>query len=315
MQYTKHRLVITALIIGLALVIVFVLVSWWQLYRAQTTDTFYYRVTQVVPLPVAKIDDTYVEYGNYLSHYKTSETYLNTAEKANEARYAGGASSKSIYDFYRVQAMDNAVTDAYAHKLAAQSNISISDQQVDQAIKALSKITSGQAEISQEVMDRSLEQLYGLSPAENKQRLRKSMLRQAVAYQVDDDARKVSDEIKQLLAKDAAMPFEEIADKYDKAAVQMLVTGWVKKGQPDGGLAAAAAQLEKGEVSGPIKPLSGDGYYFVRLIDTNKDGEINFQFLKVPLKQFKKQIDELKKAGKVQYFIDMPSIDTQTQAK
>lgn len=308
-------MVFTALVIGVILLGVFVLVSWWQLYRALTTDTFYYRLTHAVPLPVAKIDDTYVRYGSYLSHYKTSETYLNTAEKANEARYAGGGSNKSIYDFYKAQAMENAITDAYAQKLAKQFNITISDQQVEQAIKSLSKITSGETEISQEVMDRSLEQLYGLSPAENKQRLRESMLRQVVAYKVDSDARKISDEIKQLFMKDASLPFESVVDKYEKDTVQLLVTGWVKKGQPDGGLAAAAAKLKKGEVSGPIKPLSGDGYYFVKLIDTNNDGEINFQFIKIPLKQFKKQIDDLKKSGKVQYFIDIPSTKSGTRSK
>lgn len=314
-QYTKHRLVFTALAIGLALVVLFLSVSWWQLYRAQTTDAFYYRVTRVVPLPVAKVDDTYVKYGDYLLNYRMSETYLNTAEKANEARYADGGSNKSLYDFYKAQAMDNAVTDAYAHKLAKEYNISISDEQIDQAIKALIQTSSGQSTISQEVIDRSVEQLYGLSPAENRYYLRESMLRQAIAYHVDGSARKTSDEIKQTLEKRASTPFEEIVTKYEKTPhpVQVLSSGWVKKDNKDGGLAAEAAKLKKDEVSGPIKPLGGDGYYFVKLIDTNSDGEINYQFIKVPLKQFKQQLEALKKEGKVQYYIEVPSTESQVQ--
>ncbi len=303
----------TAFAIGFAVVIVFLLVSWWQLYKAQTTDAFYYRVTRVVPLPVAQVDGAYVKYGDYLLNYKMSETYLNTAEKANEAQYAGGGSNKSLYDFYKAQAMENAVTDTYAQKLANQYSITISDQQIDQAIKALIQTSSGQAAISQEVIDRSVEQLYGLSPAENRYYLRESMLRQAVAYHVDASARKTSDDIKQILAKQASTPFEEIAAKYGNPAngIQVLSSGWVKKDNKDGGLAAAAAKLKKDEVSGPIKPLSGDGYYFVKLIDTNKDGEINYQFIKVPLKQFKQQIETLKKENKIHYFIDIPSQQAQ----
>lgn len=316
-QYTKHRLVLTALGIGTAVVVVFLTVSWWQLYKAQTTDSFYYRITRVVPLPVAKIDGTYVKYGDYLLNYKMSETYLNTAEKANETQYAGGGSNKSLYDFYKAQAMNNAVMDAYAQKLAGQYGISISDQQVDQAVKMLIRTSSGQAEISQEVIDRSVEQLYGLSPSENRYYLRESMLRQAVAYHVDENARKTSDEIKSILNKDATKPFEEIAKKYAKSAsdIQVLSSGWVNKDNKDGGLAAAAAKLKQGEVTGPIKPLSGDGYYFVKLLETNKEGEINYQFIKVPLKQFKKQLTALIQQGKVEYFITVPKVQSQVQTK
>lgn len=316
-QYTKHRLVLTALAIGTAVVAIFLAVSWWQLYKAQTTDTFYYRITRVLPLPVASVDGTYVKYGDYLLNYKMSETYLNTAERANEAQYAGGGSNKSLYDFYKAQAMHNAVMDTYAQKLADQYGISISDQQVDQAIKTLIRTSSGQSEISKEVIDRSVEQLYGLSPSENRYYLRESMLRQAVAYRVDETARKTSDEIKQILSKDATKTFEEIAAKYTKSSadIQVLSSGWVNKDNKDGGLAAAAAKLKQGEVTGPIKPLSGDGYYFVKLLDTNKEGEINYQFIKVPLKQFKKQLAELMNQGKVEYFITVPKAQSQAQTK
>lgn len=313
-QYTKHRLVLTALAIGTVVLLVFVAVSWWQLYKVQTTDSFYYRITRTIPLPVAEVDGAKVQYGDYLLNYKMSETYLNTAEKANEAQYAGGGSNKSLYDFYKAQAMDNAVTDTYAQKLADQYGISISDQQVDQAIKLLIRTSSGEAEISQEVIDRSVEQLYGLSPAENRYYLRESMLRQAVAYHVDKEARSISDAITSTLDKDPKTPFEEITKRYPDAA-QVLSSGWVNKDNKDGGLAATAAKLKAGEVSGPIKPLSGDGYYFVKLLDTNKDGEISYQFIKVPLKQFKQQIAALKKEGKVKYFIIVPEAQSQVQSK
>ena len=318
-QYTKHRLVWTAVAIGLLVLVVFLGVSWWQLYKAQTTDSFYYRVTRIVPLPVAKVGDEYVKYGDYLLNYKMSETYLNTAEKANEVQYANGADSQSVYNFYKAQAMQNAVTDAYAQKLARENGVSVTDQQVDQAVKLLIQTSSGQSEISQDVIDRSVEQLYGLSPAENRYYLKESLLRQAVAYKVDNSAREIADAIEKTLQKDPNANFSDIVATYTKssssAGVQTLVSGWVKKENKDGGLAAAAAKLKKGEATGPIKPLSGDGYYFVRLLDTNAQGEINYQLIKVPLKEFKQQLDQLKQSGQVAYYIDIPEAQSQVKTK
>lgn len=313
-QYTKHRLVLTALSIGFVVLVVFLVVSWWLLYKVQTTDAFYYRITRVVPLPVAKVDGEFVRYGDYLLNYKMSETYLNTAEKANEAQYAGGGNNQSVYDFYKAQAMQNAVTDTYAQKLADEHEVRVTDKDVDAAIKMLIQTSSNQSEISQEVIDRSVEQLYGLSPAENRYYLRESLLRQAVAYEVDDVARNATKEIEKILEKDPKRDFNKIAQQYAKSAdAQTLASGWVSRDNKDGGLAAAAAELEKGEVSGPIKPLSGDGYYFVRLLDTNDDGEISYQFIKIPLQVFKQQLDNLKDDGKVEYYITVPETQSQVQ--
>lgn len=316
-QYTKHRLVWTAISIGTVVLVTFLVVSWWQLYKAQATDNFYYRITRVLPLPVAQVDGSYVKYGDYLLNYKMSENYLNTAEKASQAQYAGGAGSKSVYDYYKAQAMQDAVIDTYAQKLAKANGITVTDAQINGAIKALIQTSSGQAEISQEVIDRSVEQLYGLSPSENRYYLRESLLRQAVAYKVDNTARRTADDIKSLLDKDPAKSFDEIVLGYHNSptGVQTLISGWVKKDNKDGGLAAAAAKLQKGQVTGPIKPLSGDGYYFVRLLETNNQEEINYQLIKVPLKEFKQQIESLKQSGKVTYYIAVPDARPQVQTK
>lgn len=314
-QYTRHRLVINAVLLGTLAIGLFILLSWWQLYKVQTTSDFFYRLVRTVPVPVATVADESVEYGNYLLNYKVSETYLNTVEKANENRYENGANSQKQYDFYKAQAMSNAVADAYAHKLAREKNISVSWQQVDEAIMHLRKTTSMQGEISQEAYDRSTEQLFGLTPSEHRHYMRERMLRQTVAYAVDDKARQVSDRLKRTIATKPDTSFTEFASELQKSypSAQVLVSGWVKKNNKDGGLAAAAASLKEGQTAGPIKPLRGDGYYFVRLLGSNKDGEINYEFIKIPLHTFEAQLEELKKNSQVHYYITVPEV--QTEAK
>lgn len=315
-QYTKHRLVFTAVAIGLALLLVFVAVSWWQLYKAQTTDRFYYRLTRIVPLPVAEVDGEYVRYGDYLLNYKASETYLNTVEKADQAQYAGGGDVQSAYDFHKSQAMQNAVADAYARKVAGERNITVTDEQVDEAFSRTTQLSSDGSQISQEVIDRSSEQLFGLTPADNRAILRNSLLRKMIAYEVDAEANKKSDEIEAKLNKNKDASFDTLAKQYtktDKQAVQVFASGWVKETNRDGGVTRAAADLEKGEVTGPIKPLSGDGYYFVRLVDKNSENEVSYEVLMVPLTAFQKQLEQLKSKDKIKYFIDVPEVQAQLQ--
>lgn len=314
-QYTRHRLVINAALLGAVALLLFILLCWWQLYRVQTTADFFYRLVRAVPVPVAVVADENVQYGNYLLNYKVSETYLNTVEKANENRYANASDSQKQYDFYKAEAMSNAVADAYAHKLARQKNITVSDQQVDEAILHLRKTTSTQGEISQEAYDRSTEQLFGLTPNEHRYYMRERMMRQAVAYAVDDKAQKVAREVKHSIAAKPDIAFTELAEGLHKSypSAQILVSGWVKKNNKDGGLAAAAAKLKEGEAAGPIKPLRGDGYYFVRLLGSNKDGEINYEFIKIPLHAFDTQLETLKKENKIKYYIDVPEVKTEVR--
>lgn len=312
-QYTKHKLVVNAVLIGLTVLITFVVFSWWQLYKVQTTDEFFYRLTRALPLPAAKVDGEDVKYGDYLLNYKISETYLNTVERADQNKYADGASSKSIYDFYKAQAMNNAVADAYARKIANEQHISISDQQVDQAIKNLLQTTSSKTVISQQEYDRANERLYGLSVSENRYYLRQRLLRQEVSYKIDTVARTAADRIGQELQQKPDMSFDELAKLVPEVKPQVMNSGIVAKENKDGGLAAAAAKLKVGQASGLIRPLSGDGYYFVRLLETNKDGEINYQSIKIPLSEFKSRVQKLHDQHKITYYISVPESKPQVK--
>lgn len=316
-QYTRHRLVWTAIAIGTVLVALFLSISWWQLYKAQTTDQFYYRLTRLVPLPVAQVDGETVQYGDYLLYYKSSETYLNTVERANQAQYEDGGDSKSLYDFHKAQAMQAAVTDTYAQKLAEEHGITTSEEQIDEAFKRTTQLSSDGSQISQEVINRSNEQLLGLSPSESRYIMKNSLLRKEVAYKIDNSARETADAIESTLARDDAAKFEDIAQRYNKGAadeVQVFVSGWVKKTNPDGGITAAAAKLKAGEATGPLKPLKGDGYYFIRLLETNDQNEVNYQVLMVPLAEFAQRLDGLKRAEAIHYYIDVPEVEQQIKS-
>ena len=55
LQYVRHRLVINTVIISTVALAALVSIGWWQLYSAQNTSEFMYKVTQVLPVPVASV--------------------------------------------------------------------------------------------------------------------------------------------------------------------------------------------------------------------------------------------------------------------
>ena len=141
------------------------------------------------------------------------------------------------------------------------------------------------------------------------------MLRQAVSYAIDDRAKRAADEVGKIVKKEPQKPFDQIVAELQKQhpTVQLLASGWVKKDNKDGGLAMKAASLKKQQVSEVFKSLKGDGYYVVRLVDVNNDGDVSYEFIRVPLTAFDEKVAALKEEGKVHYFIRVP--DTQPQVK
>src|SRR5664279_1357295 len=127
MQYARHKLVVNAIIIILVTVLALILVGWWQLYPVQNTDTFFYRVTRVLPLPIASVDGQQVRYSDYLMYFNGSAHYLQQSEQVN----LNSDDGKRQLDYIKRKSIDNVIADAYATKLARGLNVTVSDKDVD----------------------------------------------------------------------------------------------------------------------------------------------------------------------------------------
>src|SRR5680860_1756935 len=75
-QYARHKLVINAIIISVVTIVIVLAVGWWQLYPGQNTSDFMYRVTRILPVPVANVDGQPVLYSDYLMRYLSQVHYL-----------------------------------------------------------------------------------------------------------------------------------------------------------------------------------------------------------------------------------------------
>ncbi len=307
-QYQRHKLVVNAIIIGVVALILLIVLGWYMLYVAKNTSEFMYRVTKVIPAPVAVVDGEQVHYHDYLMKYRSAAHYLVEKEQID----ANSADGKSQLEYVKTQAMDDAIADAYAGKLARELDVNVTDAELETYLKQQRQ--SGGEEVSEVTYNAVIRDYYGWSPQEYREAMKNKLLRQKVAYAVDAHAEDVAKGIEDKV-KAGNTDLKAIAAELNEANLDTVVYGpaeWVPKSNQDGGLAAAAAKLSKGQVSTKIKPTTGDGYYYVKLVDSN-DNDVQYEYIYVPLKEFDTRLEKIEADNKLTRLIKLEDIDETTE--
>lgn len=300
-QYARHKLVFNTIIISLGAIILLAIIGWWQLYPEQNTSDFFYRVTKVLPVPVASVDGKLVLYSDYLMKYLSSAHYLEQQEQVNLKTEDG----KKQLAYIKQQSMDYVIADSYAAKLAVDLKLSISDTEVESFIKSQKQTDSG--ELSDKTYESVIADYYNWSMDEYRYMVKNELLRQKVAYQIDKNASELVDKTNSILVADKTISLKTLADQLStqgNVKVDYGNSGWVSKFNRDGGRAVEASKMNKNDLSSVVKSTTGDGYYFIRLIDIN-DSQVNYEYIHIPLSQFNNDLKGVIDNGKVQKYISL----------
>ena len=307
MQYAKHRLVINTIIISAVALILVAVGVWWQLYPAQNTSTFFYRITRVLPLPVAVVDGQEVRYSDYLMWFRSQEH--NLQYKQGVDLYA--KENKTQLDLFKRQSLDDTIADSYAQKLANQMHIAVSTQEVDSDLKLQRQSSDGQ--MSEDTYYAVILDHFGWTPDEVRDVTSRKLLHQKVAYAVDATASKLKDEMATALKTQT--DFDKVAASIpaiDGVKVESNITPFVPTNNQDGGLATEASKLPIGQISPVFKSTNGDGYYVVKPLQKDNNGRISYASLKVPLTTFDKQLASIIAQHKVTEYITVPHVNVPT---
>ncbi len=302
-QYARHKLVINAILISTTAIVIALVVGWWQLYPAQNTSQFMYHVTKVIPVPIAYIDGQPVLYSDYLMKYLSSIHYLERKEQINIKTDDG----KRQVEYVKQKSMEYVLDNAYAAKLASKYSVSISASELDAYLKDLRQSSAG--EISEQTNNAVILDYYGWTPDEYRYMVGKELLRQKVSYAMDKNALKTADIVKSALIKSPESGFKEMSASISKSSgtkTSFGLSGWVPKTNQDGGLALQASKLKKSEISPVIKSTTGEGYYAIRLLDSNSS-QVNYEYINVPMTAFTNSLNSIEKNGKVTKFISIPN--------
>ncbi len=297
LQYSKHKVIINTVIVGVVAMVAMVVVGWALLYKFQDTGNMIYRVTQVLPVSVAKVDGEKVRYSDYLMIYRSN---LQTSEQ-QDGQLVVNEDSSAMREMYKEAAMRSAVEYTYALKLGKELGIAVTDEEIDKAFDDHRKV--GGVERSEESFLKIVRDNFGMNKSEYRRMLYLTLMKSKVAQEVDTHARGVAEQVEQMLAENGGDLFA-VAEALG-TEVEYEETGrLVDKMNVDGGRANEAIKLETGAVSGKFLSTNGDAYYFVKL-NEKTDTQVNYASLKIKFTEFDLKVAELYENGLVEEYITL----------
>lgn len=296
-QYAKHKLIVNTVLIGVSAVLLAVFLGWLELYKFQDTGDVVYRLTRVLPVPVAEVDGEKVRYSDYLMLYRSSVAAI----ESQQGILSNSEEDQQMKAQYKVEAMDRAVSYSYALKLARELDIEVPDEMVNELM--VEHRTVDGVERSEEAFAGIIKDNFGLSLDEYRRMLYLSLVEKEVSVSLDEEALALKLEIESILGN-GSDDLAGIADSLGENVVYSETGGMVEEMNLDGGRASVAAELELGEVSEGFVSKNGDGYYFVKLLD-KADGQVNYASLWVPFSAFDKKLAEVEEEGKVKVYIEL----------
>jgi len=181
LQHSKHRIVIISTIIFAVLMVLFFVFCMLALYRFNSTSTFMYRVTQVIPFPVAKTGSHFVAYENYLFELRHYVHYYQTQQKVD----FNSKSGEQQLAAFRKTALQTVVRDAHVKELAEKHKVSVSERELNDQITLLrsqNRLGSNDA-----AFEDVLREFWGWSIADFKRELKSQMLAKKIISKLDTE--------------------------------------------------------------------------------------------------------------------------------
>ena len=295
LQWTKHRVVINTILITIITAAIIITGGYLALYQFGETSEMLFRVTKVLPIPVATIDNEKVLFSDYLMFYRSSMTSIE--------RQSGQVDNQGNIDVLRQQYKRSALSEAeeytYAVKLARELGITVTPEEVESEFNRHRSI--GGIERSTEGFMKIIQENFSLTRDEYDRMLYLTLIRAKVEAAIDDNANKLADKVEQIITANGGN-YAAVTGELGSYIQYEETGGYVSNQNIDGGRASEAFKLNPGEQSGRFVSMNGDGYYFVKLIKKT-DTEVNFVSIKVPFTEFKSRVTALREENKISEYI------------
>ena len=300
MQFAKHRLVFITIAIALIALVGAGVFGWVSLYKTQNTGDVLYRLTTILPVPVAKIDGESVRYSDYLMIFRSSITPVEQQNGASDNQ----ADTESVREYYKRSALNDAENYTYAMKLAKQMNITVSNEMIDQAFDEHRKL--GGAERSREGFLKVLKDNFDLSEKEYRRLLYMSLIKEEVSKKIDTSATTKAEEA---YAK-AKTANGNLADVAKELGLEYQDTGGlVDVMNVDGGRSDVAYSMSPNQLSEILTSSNGDGYYIIYLRE-KADSKVNYVSIRIPFTEFDKRLANVREENRVEEYIQIGDSNT-----
>ena len=297
LQWTRHRIVVSTILIAIVISAIMLISGWLALYRFGMTDDLPFRITQILPVPVATVESENVLFSDYLLLYRSS---FISIERQSSNQFED-SSVDNLRAEYKRAALTEAEKYTYAINLAKGLNLTVSDSEIDDEFNR--HLGIGGINRSEESFLKIINDNFGLTKSEYYRMLYLNILKAKVAIAIDNQAKNVTTTVESILSKNNNN-YSAAVDELGDDIIYEETGGLVDSKNIDGGRATEAMKLEPGKSSGKFVSLNGDGYYFVKLI-SKTDTEVNFISIKIPFTEFDQRFDTAKKEDKIHEFIEI----------
>jgi parvulin-like peptidyl-prolyl isomerase len=210
LRHSKHRVVRVSISLFIIVVIGFFAYCGLALYRLQSTSSFIYGVTQVIPFPVAKAGPSWISYESYLFELRRNMHYYQTQQDADFSTPTG----KAQLNHLKQEAMSEVIEAAYVKQLANKNHVTVSQRSVNDEITLVRN--ENQLGSSNRVFDNVLDQFWGWNESDFKRELQQQLLQQAVVAKLDTSTNAQANEALLQLKKGAS--FSAVAAQYSDDA-------------------------------------------------------------------------------------------------
>lgn len=306
LQHSKHRIVLISSALFLLTIVIFFTYCTLALYKLHTSSTFIYRVTQVIPFPVARAGSRFVAYENYLFELRH---YTHYYENQLDTDFSQPGYAPQLADFKR-RALDKVVNDSYIKELAKQHGVSVSEQEVNDQIT----IVRNQNRLggSDRVFEDVLKDYWGWSVNDFKRSLRQELLAQKVAAKLDTETPKRAETALAELRSGAK--FEAVAKKYSDDAKTKDTGGefgyFVDR--TDRNLTAQTTEALFRLQPGQTSEIVNTGYSLEILKNLEKQGyRIRGAHILFNLKDVSTYVNDLKETKPARVYLSLPRQETQ----
>lgn len=306
LQHSKRTIImVTSSVMAVAIVSLLIYCS-LALYKFYQYNTFIYRVTQVVPFPIARTGDKFISYENYLYELRHSVHYYESQQQRNFA----GADRPQLVQFQK-QALQEVIDNAYIKQLAAKNRISVSAREVDNRlneVRAQNRL-GGNNKVFEDV----LRSYWGWSINDFKRSLKQQILSEKVTAALDNPAqRKAAAVVAQ--AKSGA-DFAALAKQYSDDPAAKTTGGdygyAITKTNPNvpPEVVNALFNLNKNQVSdeilaSPVLASQGPSLQIVKITGISGNS-VTAQHIVINLKDIRGQIKVLKKQQPPRLYVDL----------
>lgn len=305
LHLSKRRIIIISSVILTAAIAAFLIYCAVGLYRLYQHNTFLYRVTQVVPFPVARIGGDFVAYENYLFELRH---YIHYYQEQGNLADGGTDFSRPGYKEqlaeYQKQALQKVIDLAYIKMLAEENNISVSSREIDERIAEVRE--QNRLGTNDDVLAGVLRSYWGWSIADFKRSLKDQILIEKVTGAMDTEAKAKAESA--LVKVKGGADFAAVAKEVSEDLATRTQGGeygfLITRGNPNipPQVIGTLFKLKPGQISGIIN--TGSALEIVK-VDKIEGDSVTARHIAFQLKDPAVFIEELKKQKPAKTYINL----------